>query len=378
MQLVLQLTRDCNLACTYCYQRHVKGPLMQPEIARRALEWLIDAGHDRIALTYFGGEPLLHRELIEETWPLLRQIGLSRGVLVSAKLCTNGTRLDRSFARFARETALFVSLSVDGGPDVQDQGRPFANGEASSQAVERALEALVAERTPFATYQVLTPRNCHALDASAAWLFERGSRLLASSLAVDQDWSQAGFDRLQQSYAALALRYVDWLERGERFYLAPFDSKIDARTRHAEHREESCCAGVRQYGVDPEGWIYPCIEFFEDARWRIGHVDRGVDEGAMRRLFAEHGGKRPEECRDCGIRERCASNCACLNLRTKGSLRAVDELLCAHERAVTLAADSIASKLYAQRNLRFLDRHYNPNHRPLEVLEDLFHEVSAS
>src|SRR5689334_17190549 len=164
MQLVLQLTRDCNLACTYCYQRHVKGRGMTPAVARRAVEWLIDAGHNQIALTYFGGEPLLNRELIEATWPELRRLGLARGALVSAKICTNGTRLDRSFAKFARETALFVSLSVDGGPAVQDSGRPFANGLASSAAVERALQALVAERTPFATYQVITPRNCGALD----------------------------------------------------------------------------------------------------------------------------------------------------------------------------------------------------------------------
>jgi len=378
MQLVLQLTRDCNLACTYCYQRHVKGPGMTAAVARRALEWAIEAGHSQIALTYFGGEPLLNRELIEATWPEFRRLGLARGALVSAKVSTNGTRLDHAFAHFARETALFVSLSVDGGPAVQDGGRPFADGTPTSAAVERALAELVAERTPFASYQVVTPRNCGALDASAAWLFERGSRLLASSLAIDQSWTQADFDRLQRSYAQLAQRYVGWLEQGERFYLAPFDAKIDARTQHSAYREESCCAGVRQFAVDPEGWIYPCIEFLENARWRIGHVDRGLEEGALRRLYAEHGGTRPEECRGCGIRERCASNCACLNLRAQGSLRAVDELLCAHERAVTLAADGIAARLFALRNRRFLDRHYNPHHRPLEVLEDLFQEVSTT
>jgi uncharacterized protein len=377
MQLVLQLTRDCNLACTYCYQRHARGPGMTPALARRALEWAIRAGHSQIALTYFGGEPLLQRETIEATWPELRRAGLAQGALVSAKISTNGTQLDRSFARFARESALFVSLSVDGGPAVQDAGRPLASGGASSGLVERALESVAVERTPFASYQVITPRNCGELDESTAWLFERGSRLLASSLAVDQDWTQDDFERLQRSYAALARRYATWLESGERFYLAPFDSKVDARTRHADHRANSCCAGVRQYAIDPEGWIYPCIEFLEHPRWRIGHVESGIEPGAMTRLYAEHGGARPAECRECGIRERCASNCACLNLRTQGSLRAVDELLCAHERAVTLAADGIAARLFAKRDRRFLDRHYNPHHRPIEVLEELFQEVCA-
>jgi uncharacterized protein len=375
MQLVLQLTRDCNLGCRYCYQRHSKGASMPAAVAERAVQWLLDEGYARVAVTYFGGEPLLNRATLEATWPALRRSGLARGSLVSAKVCTNGVELERSFARFARESALFVSLSTDGGPQVQDSGRPFTNGAPSSAAVERALEALVAERTPFATYQVVTPQNCSALAASTRWLFERGSRLLVSSLAVDQDWRPADFERLQESYAELAQLYASWLAAGERFYLAPFDAKIDAHTRLSTLDPASCCAGVRQYGVDPEGWIYPCIEFFEDTRWRIGHVERGIEAGALKQLYAEHGGVTPAECRECGIRSRCASSCACLNLRTKGKLRDVDALLCAHERAVTLAADLVAAELFARRERRFLDRHYNPLHRPLEVLEDLFGET---
>lgn len=350
---------------------------MSADTARRALDWALDQGASQVALTYFGGEPLLARERIESTWPLLRRQGLARGALVAAKISTNGVLLDREFARFARRTALFVSLSVDGGPRVQDQGRPFTDGAPSSAAVERALALLVSERTPFATYQVITPGNCRALDESTAWLFERGSRVLASSLAVELDWSAEDFRALQQTYQRLARRYRAWLEAGERFYLAPFDAKIDARTHAASFHEHSCSTGVRQFAIDPEGWIHPCIEFLEHPDTRLGHVRDGLDAGALRRLYAERGGHRPAECTDCGIRSRCASNCACLNLRSSGRLREVDALLCAHERAVTLAADALGAELFARRERHFLDRHYNPRHRPLEVLEELFHEVRA-
>ncbi|MBK7874574.1 MAG: radical SAM protein [Planctomycetes bacterium] len=399
MQLVLQLTRDCNLACTYCYQRHARGASMSAETVRRSVDWAIDAGHAQLALTYFGGEPLLARDVIEATWPDLRRHGLARGALVSAKVSTNGTRLDRSFARFARETALFVSLSVDGGPEVQDAGRPFAEGRgaqehgvdaatrplprtsasngsrATSSAVERALEHLAAERTPFCAYQVITPSNARHLDASVAWLFERGARLFASALAVDQEWTQADFDALQASYAKLAVRYRRWLEAGERFYLAPFDSKLDQHTKLSRFKDGACRAGVRQFAIDPEGFLYPCIEFLESKTFRVGHVETGLDRAALRALWKEHGGTREEACDECGIRSRCASSCACVNLRTSGELRRADAVLCAHERAVTLAADELGAELFAKRERHFLDRQYNPQHGPLEVLEGLFTEV---
>lgn len=401
MQLVLQLTRDCNLACTYCYQRHALGPAMSADVVRRSLDWALDAGNARVALTYFGGEPLLARDVIEATWPELRRRGLARGALVSAKVSTNGTRLDRAFARFARETALFVSLSVDGGPEVQDMGRPFVEGRgaesstsetaratrratpsastnatpsATSGAVERALEHLAAERTPFCAYQVITPSNARHLDASVAWLFERGARLFASALAVDQEWTQADFDALQTSYAKLAQRYRRWLAAGERFYLAPFDAKLDQHTKLARFKEGACRAGVRQFAIDPEGFLYPCIEFLESLTFRVGHVETGLDRAALRSMWKAHGGEREDACDDCGIRSRCASSCACVNLRTSGESRRADAVLCAHERAVALAADELGAELFAKRERHFLDRQYNPQHGPLEVLEGLFAE----
>jgi uncharacterized protein len=62
MQLVLQVTRDCNFACTYCYQRHRKGSVMPAEVAERALRFVLEEpdlapGGRHVAVTYFGGEP---------------------------------------------------------------------------------------------------------------------------------------------------------------------------------------------------------------------------------------------------------------------------------------------------------------------------------
>lgn len=374
MQLVLQLTRDCNLACRYCFQRHRAGPGMSAETAEAALRWALGRGTPHVALTWFGGEPLLERATIEALTPRLASIGREYGGLVTAKVSTNGQGLDAEFCRFARENTLFVSLSTDGAPSVQDAGRPRVDGGPSSKAVERALDALVATGTPFATYQVITPANVRALAASVDWLFEHGSRVLVSTLDFGADWSQQNLDALAAGYRALARRYARWTRWGIDFHLAPFDSKIAARTRRREHRAGSCSAGVRQFAVDPEGYIYPCIEFLESPRFRVGHVERGLERDAWKAFFAEEGDERPEECGDCAIRARCGSSCACLNHRLGGATRAVDALLCAHERLVTLAADRIGARLWQRRERAFLRRQYDPHHHVLSTLESLLEE----
>lgn len=376
MQLVLQLTRDCNFACTYCYQRHRPGPGMSAAVAERAVQMLLDRGHAHVAVTWFGGEPLLERALIETVQPRLAALGAARGALVTAKVSTNGALLDGSFCRFARRHALFVSLSTDGCPEAQDAGRPAVGGAPTSQLVERALRALTATRTPFATYSVVTPANVRLLPRSVDWLFARGARFLVSTLDMGAAWGPADLRALARAYRGLARRHARWTARGLDFYLAPFDGKIAAHTHGDAFRRDRCAAAVRQVAVDPDGFVYPCIEFLESPAHRIGHVDRGIDADLLRRWRTAHGGERPEECSGCGIRERCGSTCACLNLRTAGSLHGVTALLCAHERAVTLAADRLGTRLYRRRDRTFLRRQYEPHHHVLSAIEGMIEEAS--
>lgn len=380
MEVILQLTRDCNLACRYCYQlgKHRRDRGMSIETALVAIRLAIAQGAQQLAVSFFGGEPLLNRGTIEAVAPQLRRIGDENGVVVSAKVSTNGVLLDNSFAHFAREHGIFVSLSTDGHPKAQDAGRPLAHGSTakSSVFVEAALANLVAAKTPFCTYQVVTPDNAKHFVRSVDWLFARGSRALITGLDFGAQWSEESLTVLGRQYRALARRYVRWTRKGVKFYLAPFDGKIAEHTRGGSGPHAGCAAGVRQFAVDPDGVLYPCVEFLFDERFRIGDLAHGFDADAKRSVADTFNGHRPEECGDCGIRTRCATSCACLNHRTTGKLREVDALVCAHEKLITLAADRMGEILWKKRDKSFIDRQYNPAHHALSAVEDWIDEVA--
>src|SRR5271165_1519776 len=69
-RVVLNLTNQCNLACTYCYEYSEdkisdtvgKPKYMTPDVAESALDMLIDesSGRSAIHVTFFGGETLLN------------------------------------------------------------------------------------------------------------------------------------------------------------------------------------------------------------------------------------------------------------------------------------------------------------------------------
>ena len=65
-QMNLILTNACNLACTYCYEQHGKDfGRFTNESLLTAYRFLTNANkHQRKVFQFFGGEPLIHKELI--------------------------------------------------------------------------------------------------------------------------------------------------------------------------------------------------------------------------------------------------------------------------------------------------------------------------
>ena len=68
--MVLNVTNQCNLACTYCYEygedkivdtANGKQPkFMSEEVARQSVDFLLKESGDIAHLTFFGGETLLN------------------------------------------------------------------------------------------------------------------------------------------------------------------------------------------------------------------------------------------------------------------------------------------------------------------------------
>ena len=64
MHYTLHLTDRCNLACTYCYVHKGKTD-MSLDTAKRVVDMAAaEGGHHGIV--FFGGEPLLCRDLMEQ------------------------------------------------------------------------------------------------------------------------------------------------------------------------------------------------------------------------------------------------------------------------------------------------------------------------
>ena len=84
-----------------------------------------------LGIIFFGGEPLLRRDLIREIVWHTRELRASTGRHFHYKITTNGSLLDEEFLTDETTRDIFVALSLDGVQPAHDAHRVGASGEGT-------------------------------------------------------------------------------------------------------------------------------------------------------------------------------------------------------------------------------------------------------
>jgi uncharacterized protein len=356
------------MACTYCY---VKKDLhtMPVEIARSAAELAAKAGGHH-GIIFFGGEPLLCRDVIEETVAYAEKLQeQNNGVWFHYKITTNGLLLDDAFLDYAKRHEIFIALSFDGIQKAHDCCRRTSDGQNTYDGVRDAAVQLLCQNPYTPVLMTVTPATLPFYYDSVCHLYEIGFRYIICSMDYSAPWQDRDLAMLKLQYRRLAAFYHNLTAKEEKFYLSPFEVKISSRIRRKNARAERCELGKKQISVSPDGTLYPCVQFVGDIRYKIGSVRDGVDEEARQRLYLLNEQEKPE-CADCAVRERCNHHCACLNKQATGDFRQVSPFLCAHERILLPIADNLANRLYRERSALWLQKQYNAMFPLLSLAED--------
>lgn len=373
MHLTLHLTTACNMRCSYCYSPPRAGEPMSERTGRQALELgaRLTQGVS-CGIVFFGGEPLLHKDLIRSLVEYARHLEQKGAGRFHFKATTNGVLLDSELLYFAVQNDILVAMSFDGIRAAHDRHRRFPDGGGTFDLLLPRLEALLAVRPYASVLMVVNPDTAEHLCDSVAFLIEKSCRYLIVSLNYAAPWDERSLLILKRQLGKLAKAYIRWTRQGKKFYLSPFEVKLSSHINRHCHLKERCELARRQISVDPRGYLFPCVQFVRadsDSPWCIGRVDRGIDE---KRRSAIHAASQSQkaECLPCAIRDRCNNSCGCLNWQTMGTVNRVSPVLCRYEQMLVPLADRIGRVLYGKRDPTFLHKHYNAAYPVLSLLED--------
>jgi uncharacterized protein len=145
LNLIILPTEACNFRCVYCYESFKIGKMREPVI--QGIKKLIDARASELkelAISWFGGEPLLALNVMEEISEHILSISTSHPHLVfGANISTNGYFLDPAvFRKLLGWHVRTYQISFDGPKELHDRKRILANGCGTFDKIWANLEGM--------------------------------------------------------------------------------------------------------------------------------------------------------------------------------------------------------------------------------------------
>lgn len=373
MHATLHLTSGCNFDCAYCYSPPRIRHDMDSGLLRQAIDYVARTFPPNTGLIYFGGEPLLRKDLIREAVAHVEGIHQETGWYAHHKLTTNGSLLDESFVAWAREHSVEIALSLDGVKASHDKFRRFRTGGPSFDLLQPKIDLLL-ESQPYAkALMTVGPATLDHYAESFSWLVERGFRYVVASLDYSADWTDTDVARLEKQYRRIAKLYERYIREERKFYFSPFEMKLATHIKQDRIECYQCHLGKRQISISPQGDIYPCSQFVKDGvsntDWRIGNVVEGIDAAVQEKLYLQ---SRQAEaaCLSCAYLPRCNNKCACQNWQLTGTVNGISPKLCECERVLFPIVDELGAKLFEESRAMFVQKHYNSVYPILSMMED--------
>jgi uncharacterized protein len=345
---------------------------MSMETARKAVDLaseIIPKG-ESAGIIFFGGEPLLNKELIYETIEYAKWKENHGYGWFHYKVTTNGLLLDDDFLEYSRKNNIFIALSHDGVKESHDKYRKDVSGKGTFDILKDIAKKLLASRPYAPVLMTVNPDTACFYADSVKYLYNMGFRYIICSLNYAAIWNESDIAELEKQYEILSKFYYDMTLAEEKFYLSPFEVKISSHINQKNYCHQRCELGKKQLSVSPEGLLYPCVQFVGDSAYSIGSVDTNIDENKREELYKQNE-KEKESCVECAIRARCNHYCGCLNKQATGSIEQVSPVLCAHERLLVPIADKLAQRLFKKHSAMFIQKQYNNYYPIVSMVEDI-------
>ncbi len=316
------VTKDCQLACKYCYLvgKNVKER-MPFEIARQTVDYILDYREHfcekSVIWDFIGGEPFMEIDLIDRICDYIKtQMFEKRHPWFDSyrfSFSTNGLMYDdERVQRFIRKNYdhLSIGITIDGTRRKHDMNRIYKDGRGSYDDVVRNIPLWLEQFPGAATKVTISSPDLPYIVESVLHLYSLGIQEVNINCVFEDVW-QEGDDRIfEEQLTALADAIIDgdmYRDHACSFFNESMGKPMDCRLENG-----NWCGAGRMLSVDAAGDFYPCTRFAQYSlrskqAIKIGNVRDGIDLNRLRPfLTLDRCTQSPQECIDCEVASGCA------------------------------------------------------------------------
>lgn len=343
-QVTLELTERCNLRCGYCIynesnigNRNFGQQDMSFETARKAIDYVAKHADQKLAIGFYGGEPLLRYELIQQcvahAQETIKDINLNFGMTTNLVLMTK-----EKAQYFANIGNFVITVSLDGPQDVHDEFRKFPDGTGSFsiaiQGLKNLVEAYKDRASTHIIINVVTEGPNYMEKYTKINGFFSNTEWLPKDIVISNSYVSHAlegsaytgiYSETDQEIAAVAEKDFNPLmvwsmnhrsNKEQHLFSSVYVQneliQVHKRPLHEKplqyYKFNGCCVpGGRRVYVTAHGDYLPCEKVGTTPP--IGNVDKGLDIDAIKKHYVkDFMDEAVKYCNDCWAVNMC-SNC---------------------------------------------------------------------
>jgi uncharacterized protein len=323
--MVMNVTNQCNLACTYCYEygedkivdteNGQQSKFMAESTALDSVEFLLKESGRVAHLTFFGGETLLNFPVLKSTIAYARRRAAELDKEIDFSLTTNATLLRPDIIEFLAENRVGVTISIDGPRDMQDKFRVFHNGAGSYDVVAPKIKELlrVHRSRPIGARVTLTSDTLditsiyrHLTEELGFW--EVGFAPVTTSPNQKYAIGDRGFDKMLGQFRALASEFLEHVAVNKHHGFSNVKDTLE-EIHKGVSKAYPCGAGLGLLGVSTDGDVALCHRFAGSDAHKMGTVKDGIDREAQVDFLQHHHIADKTDCSTCWARPLCSGGC---------------------------------------------------------------------
>ena len=394
-EITFQVTEDCCLNCSYCYQHHKTKKKMTFEIAKTFIDELLAdkiQGFTRndiggLSIDFIGGEPLLEIELIDQIWTyFIHQLIIQNHPWknhIRGSLCSNGILyFDEKVQNFFKKYSSMFSfcISIDGNKELHDSCRVDFAGKGSYDKAIAAVKHYRENYEPLVQSKMtLAPDNIQFLFEAVKNLINEGYTDINLNCVYEKGWTWKHANILYNEMIKLSDYLID-NKLNEIIYVSLFEENYFIPLEESDN--SNWCGGVDNHmlAISPDGEYYECIRYMESSLngkqkpLCLGNIKDGylsTEENYQVKEMLENVTRRSQstdECFNCPIAKGCAW-CSGYNYEEFGTPNKRATYICVMHKARALANIYYWNKIYKKYNIDKVFPNYLSNDDINQILQ---------
>ena len=340
-RLVIHVSNDCNLRCTYCYARggaYSSGrSIMTLDMVQNVLDRFYGY-FDRIkTVQIFGGEPLYNMPAIKKICEYIRKHDEENDFETYIGLVTNATMINERFIKYVTKYNIMVTVSYDGDKKINDITRAYASGRGTSEDIlektKRLYNATNQPSTIEVTYTQYHVENKVEIVDILRNLKKLFPKTAVHLVPVSGEKGEKFVLREYKKFGNSVDEIFDMQAGEERLTYSLLERIITGISNHAIGSRFICNAGVGTLSVSVWGDVYPCFMFTDERALKLGNiVDDNVFEShlykeRLEKMYQFNNKSLNPKCSKCFMRRLC-NGCLGLNARHENDEFELNEDIC--------------------------------------------------